>query len=439
MQILIQFEYNNAHFYVRADSLSIFQEFTTANANTYVDVPKHIEHIKHEYIYQITQYLSKRIPHLKIININVANTPNTAPNAISNMIPNSTRSKVNNTQSQFESELKSKSEKFVYEKLIINEYIYGELFASADLMFTLSQLLNLGNYLKLPKISGIKWQTYTTINNLKYKIAVGEYLYTPSDKLQYLSIKIGYANCSYTIYINEYLVKHLAQTIFTELTTFTDLSDVKYSKRPKQPLDIFYAEAVADMAVGQISYQFNLPLVIEQVQYVYLNSSKDYLPITLSCTNNDNTNNYNTNDNNTNDNSTNNDRTNDDRTNDDRTNDDSIKDFHSTVLMSGWQMIDWQNLSVASIAQPIAKPITKSITSPISELETGANIPELSLSYSLSAGDVSLTHQEITSLKPGDIVLLNNCYMPDALGIDLGKMSAIFGMSKNKLTLNSLS
>lgn len=343
---VIQFEYNNESFYVKAHSLSIFQALIIRDNGQFLD------HIKCEYIYQISQYFAKYLPDLKIININLVDIPN--DNSIT----------------------------LACEKFAINEHIYGELFASVDLIFELGRLLGLSNYLKLPKVSGIKWQSDIEVHNNKYSLKSGEYLYSPSDKVRYLSIKLGFSQYSYTIYVDEQLILRFAQLIFTpSLNNF-------------QPFDMFYAKAIADIVVSQISCQFKIPLILEQVQYRFLDPKQSYLPIMVSGI-----------------------------------------DFNTTILMSNWHTINWQTLYNRSDLSNLTHSVD--LTTDVAVSEQRAT--HLALQYSLLAGDMNLTGKELRSLQSGDILLLDNCYMPDSLQVDLGRMDALFKVSNKKITLSSLS
>ena len=165
MKTIIKFQFRDDFFYFEAHSFNLFRSLFIK------DRMKTLEYIHYEYIYIIIEHFVKQVPELKLVDINV-----------DLMVPL----------------LQS-----MQEHLIINEYIYGDIIASKDIMFNIAYYLNIPsfNYIKLTKMVDFSLKKTLLINDKEYQIKVNDVLHVPKFKKQYIVFNITYGSYNFECYL----------------------------------------------------------------------------------------------------------------------------------------------------------------------------------------------------------------------------------------------
>jgi hypothetical protein len=357
MKPIIKYTDNAVEFYVQTimpEDANNKATHIVDNSNNSSESDFNADHALHEHVYKITKCLAHKIPQLKVVNLDNADYIDDGAENIQDI------------------------QSLTQEELIIDGAHYGIIFATHEIMSQLAILLNLHNYLQLPKASAIKWSKSTNIMGRDCSLLAGEYLYTHpiphqihSTRACYLSIKLSCVNSEYTFYLDAAAIKYLAYE-FLRISAYTPLTLIN-----------MYGYALADMLVSIISCQFKLPLELVYARPAYLKAEHSYLPL-------------------------------------------FFKDGNTafTLLMPSSQAIN------LDLFQNDVRDISNTN-------HRGINI-NATMELPLLAGSASLTAGQFAKLRTGDVFLFDDCCVPEYTAVVAGNTKILFSPADTKLTLSQI-
>lgn len=255
--------------------------------------------------------------------------------------------------------------------------------ALSSVMSQLAFKLNLHNYLRLPKAVSIQWEREFNVLQNKFSLAVAPYLYTythvnsESLKQGYLAIKVADTANEYTVYLDNQALAYLAQKFLQiQQESFESLLNI-------------YAYALADILVSIIKQQFDWPLTLMSAIPAYLHKQQSYLQLIFK---------------------------------------QSSVSF--TCLMTGWQEINWSLLVLRC---------KNNIVNTNDEVSFSPNRINAKLTLPIVAGISNISQDELSRLHHGDVLLLDECYLPSSVALHLGgNAKALCLPTNNQLTVTQI-